>query len=115
MLSSSGIRKGDIYMAPGVSSNEATPATLVPVIHNEKDGSELLLVSAGGFLRGSLQGQGDPDERPQREIHLDSFYIVRHPVTNRQYRKFLEATSHREPQYWNDANYNQDDQPVVGV
>lgn len=87
------------------------PATLL----NETDGSELILAPAGTFLRGSLERQGDPDERPQREIHLDAFYIARYPVTNRQHRKFVEQTGHRAPHFWSDSQFNQDEQPVVGV
>ena len=87
------------------------PATLV----NEMDGSEVLLVPAGSFLRGSLESQGDPDERPQRQVYLDAFYIARYPVTNRQYRKFLEQTGYKAPLLWNDPQFNQEEQPVVGV
>ena len=70
---------------------------------------------AGSFLQGSLASQGDPDERPQREIYLDAFYIAKYPVTNRQYRKFLEQTGYKAPLLWNDPQCNQDEQPVAGV
>ncbi len=77
--------------------------------------TELILIPAGSFLRGSLEGQGDPDERPQREIYLDAFYIARHPVTNRQYREFVRRTGHEPPSCWNEPQFSQDEQPVVGV
>ena len=99
--------------APPPARRETGP--LPPTIINEKDGAELILVPAGNFLRGSLEGQGDPDERPQRDIYLDAFYIARYPVTNRQYRKFLQETGHEAPPYLNDPLYGPDDQPVVGV
>ena len=66
-----------------------------------------------------------------RRVNLRSFYIDRHEVTNAEYRNFLEAVartgdaSYRHPQqpsgkdhtpqYWSNARYNQDTQPVVGV
>lgn len=91
------------------------PTPLVASLVNPVDGSELLLVSAGKFLRGSLQGQGDPDERPQREIHVDAFYIAKYLVTNRQYRKFVEQTGHREPRFWKEPGFGLDDYAVVGI
>lgn len=103
------------------STEESSIAVVVPTgplpdrIINQKDGAELVLVSAGPFLRGSLEGQGEPDERPQREIYLDVYYIALRPVTNGQYRKFIEATGRPAPHFWNDSMFNQDDQPVVGV
>ncbi len=96
-------------------SVEVAVGPLPATLRNEKDSSELILVPAGSFLRGSLEKQGGPDERPQREIYLDAFYIAGYPVTNQQYRKFVEQTGHQAPPYWNDSSYNQDDQPVVGV
>lgn len=87
------------------------PETLV----NATEGTELILVPAGNFFRGSLESQGDPDERPQREINLSPFYIAKYPVTNRQYRAFVEQTRHNPPPYWDNPRFNQDDKPVVGV
>ncbi|MDP6597556.1 MAG: SUMF1/EgtB/PvdO family nonheme iron enzyme [Candidatus Poribacteria bacterium] len=44
-----------------------------------------------------------------------AFYMDRYEVTNAQYRKFVQATGHRQPLYRNDFAYNQASQPVVGV
>lgn len=85
------------------------------ILRNEADGTELLLVPAGRFLRGSPEGEGDFDEQPRHEVYLDSFYLAKYPVTNLQYRKFVEATGHALPRYWDDPKYNHDEQPVVGV
>ena len=46
---------------------------------------------------------------------VPAFYIDKYEVTNAQYRKFVQATGHREPPYWNDPKFNQPDQPIVGV
>jgi len=46
---------------------------------------------------------------------IPAFYMDKYEVTNAQYRKFVQATGHREPSYWNDPKFNQSNQPVVGV
>jgi formylglycine-generating enzyme required for sulfatase activity/tRNA A-37 threonylcarbamoyl transferase component Bud32 len=44
-----------------------------------------------------------------------NFLIDRYPVTNREYREFLESRNYPKPEFWDDPKYNGDDQPVVGV
>ena len=70
-------------------------------------------ISAGEFLMGS--DDGEIHEKPVHTVYLDDFYIDKYQVTNAQYRKFIQATSHPEPKFWDDAKYNQPNQPVVGV
>jgi hypothetical protein len=43
------------------------------------------------------------------------YYLAKFPVTNRLYKKFIEATQHRPPAFWDDPDFNDDDFPVVGV
>ena len=59
---------------------------------NEIDGSELIWVPAGGFLRGSRWGQGGSDERPQRKVYLDGYWITKFPITVKQYKAYCVAT-----------------------
>jgi len=80
---------------------------------DDKDDVEMLLIPAGEFQMGS--NDGDDDEKPVHMVDLDAFYIDVYSVTNAQYREFIEATRHPEPEYWNDERFNQPKQPVVGV
>ena len=54
-------------------------------------------------------------EVPANIIHLKPYYIDRYPVTNFQYRKFIEQTGHREPILFRHASWGQPMQPVVFV
>ncbi|MEM6454189.1 MAG: SUMF1/EgtB/PvdO family nonheme iron enzyme [Acidobacteriota bacterium] len=80
---------------------------------NEKDGSVLVYVPGGRYNLGA--DYIDDDSRPVHTVTLSPYRIGKYPVTNAQYRRFLEATGHREPEYWDSTKYNADQQPVVGV
>jgi formylglycine-generating enzyme required for sulfatase activity len=76
----------------------------------KKDGKEMVYIPSGEFLMGSDEGVGN--EGPIHEVRLDAFYIDRYPVTNEEYKRFVDATGHPVPCYtvdWVDASeYNWD-------
>ncbi len=47
---------------------------------------------AGRFRMGSDRFY--PEERPEREVSVDGFWIDRHPVTVAEFRRFVKATDH---------------------
>ncbi|HRD55498.1 MAG TPA: bifunctional serine/threonine-protein kinase/formylglycine-generating enzyme family protein, partial [Parachlamydiaceae bacterium] len=51
--------------------------------------SELVIIPGGEFVRGS--NDGNRDETPRHQVHLSSFAIDVHPVTNEQFVRFLEV------------------------
>jgi len=98
-----------------------------PTRIRQKDGAKMILIPAGEFKMGS--NDGSDDEKPVHTVYLDAYYIDACEVTNAQYRKFVEATGHREPEGygyvngkwqegfkpWSDRNFNNPNQPVVCV
>lgn len=81
---------------------------------------DMVFVPAGEFIMGNNNDyyDNDSDERPQHIVNLPAFYIDKYPVTNSQYKKFVEATGHQPPRFWDKSgNYppNKSDHPVVGV
>jgi serine/threonine-protein kinase len=62
-----------------------SPARSLPPVLRAPSGDEMVLVTAGPFLMGPAR----------REIFLDAFYIDRTPVTNEQFRQFLEVTGYQ--------------------
>jgi Cys-rich repeat protein len=54
-------------------------------------GSEMVRLPGGGFVRGSDPGEGEPDEEPEKTVLLPTFYIDRTEVTNDQYRACVQS------------------------
>ncbi|MBI5303701.1 MAG: SUMF1/EgtB/PvdO family nonheme iron enzyme [Chloroflexi bacterium] len=84
------------------------------IIH-PKAKKEMILVPAGEFVMGD--DKGGKDEKPSHKVFLNAFYISRYPVTNAEYKKFVDATKHRIPRHWQNEEIptgNEND-PVVYV
>jgi formylglycine-generating enzyme required for sulfatase activity len=59
------------------------------------DLAAMVRVPAGEFVMGRDTGSGD--ERPQRRVMLDEFYIDRTEVTNAQFKAYCDATNRLYP------------------
>jgi len=107
----------------------------------------MILIPAGEFLMGSADTdkQAQANEKPQHRLYLPAYFIERAPVTNAQFRRFMETGGYAnpawwpdaraaghwkegkfldpynnnqptdQPRYWTDAKWSGDTQPVVGV
>jgi formylglycine-generating enzyme required for sulfatase activity len=74
---------------PAVAPADPTVLTLSPGVT-----LTLVRVPAGVFLMGSLvtDTEASDDEKPQRRVYLEEFWIGRYEVTNAQYAAFARAT-----------------------
>ncbi len=92
-----------------------------------KDGAIMVYVPAGEFLMGSSDADIEQykvmfplrnisrfdNERPQRQVFVDAFYIDRLEVSNRQYKKFLAITGYEPKHYLDYLPYNAPDMPAA--
>jgi formylglycine-generating enzyme required for sulfatase activity/predicted MPP superfamily phosphohydrolase len=88
-------------------------------------------VAAGEFTMGSDENK---DEQPIHRVYLDEFMIGKYPVTNEEFKAFIEAEGYKnetlwtpegwqwlkkenitEPWFWHDRKWNSPNFPVVGV
>ena len=77
------------------------------LVVNKIDGSELVLIPAGKFLAFE-------EKIP---LELPAFYLAACPVTNAQYKKFVDATGRPAPKFWDGKDFpaSRGDNAVVGV
>jgi len=96
----------------------------------------LVHIPAGPFLMGSADSDtlADSDEKPQHRLELPDYWIGKTPVTNAQFRPFVEGDGYRNqaywtesgwqwheqegivrPEHWKNATWNGADYPVVNV
>lgn len=113
----------------------ATPPTDTSIPHIVQGAAPLATewcwIPGGLFTMGS---EDYGDEKPIHKVSVDGFWLARYPVTNTQYRLFIEGGGYNErrwwteagwqarqqenwtePRWWQDPKWNGAQQPVVGV
>jgi formylglycine-generating enzyme required for sulfatase activity/energy-coupling factor transporter ATP-binding protein EcfA2 len=95
---------------------------------------KMIKIEAGKFDRGSESKEAYDREKPVRTIYLDEYKIGKYPVSNEEYRKFVDDDGYDnkefwtedgwlwkekeqviEPLYWHDRQLNGPNFPVLGV
>jgi sulfatase modifying factor 1 len=70
-------------------------------------------IPEGWFAMGCKIGRDD--EKPVHRVWVDAFEMAAYQATNAEYARFLAATGGAPPPFWNDANFNDPQMPVVAV
>ena len=80
---------------------------------------DMVIILEGPFLMGSTKEDIDrlldldrnieierlENEMPQREVFLNAYLIDKYPVTNAQYKKFIESGGYTQKALWSDAGW----------
>ena len=81
-------------------------------------GSSMVLIPAGEFIMGKDSEKGY-DFSPAHRVKVDSFYMDKYEVTNREYLLFCKETGHKFPEFWNTGIFKSGEDflnyPVVGI
>ncbi|MBL3656387.1 formylglycine-generating enzyme family protein [Fulvivirga sediminis] len=70
------------------------PSTESVEPRKESSTEGMVLLKGGTFSMGASDKNGRPDEYPQHQVKLSSFYIDETSVTNAQFAEFVEATGY---------------------
>jgi formylglycine-generating enzyme required for sulfatase activity len=100
--------------APGMV--EVAGAAKPGEVHvDPRTGIAFVVIPAGEFYMGAQDIS--KVQQPVHRVHISKpFLLGKYPVTNQEYERFLKEAKRRTvPDYWNDKNFNQPQQPVVGV
>ncbi len=64
-------------------------------------------IPGGAFTMGSPEGDelAQDFEKPAHEVKLERFWVGRYPITNAQYRPFVEGDGYRNRDYWTKAGW----------
>ncbi len=100
---------------------QTDPQTFSPIstMIRPVDGMEMVFVPAGPFIMGS---NDVTNEKPEREVYLDAYWIDKYEVSNAQYAKCVEAggckarvanNSSKRVSYYGNSDFN--DYPVIWV
>jgi formylglycine-generating enzyme required for sulfatase activity len=71
-----------------------SPATVSPPATNAADEVELIYIPAGEFTMGH---QDSYDTLPVKRMNLPAFFIDKYEVTNKRYKRFIDATGYKVP------------------
>ncbi len=81
-------------------------------LKSEDFGPEMVVIPAGEFRMGDIQGTGTESEQPVHDIFMRRFAISRHEITFTEYDRFVIATGARSP---DDAGWGRGNRPVINV
>ena len=112
--------------APSMPPSKPSPGRRIAPRGNWEP--ELVHIPAGNFLMGTTERQAaalrrdfnEPSwykfdwETPQHTLYLPAYSIGKYPVTNAQYRAFVQTTGHSAPYHWKEGQIprGKEDHPV---
>ena len=76
-------------LAESFSEEEFSAPEPTPLLPTEQDG--MVLIPTGNFQMGSNDTDAYNEEQPVHTVYVDSFYMDQYPVTNAQYKEFLDV------------------------
>jgi len=77
-----------------------------------RDGPEMVMIPAGTFRMGDIQGGGRSDEKSVHSVSVKRFAMGRYEITFAEYDRFAKATGQTLP---DDEGWGRGNRPVINV
>ena len=74
----------------------------------------MLWIPVGQFMMGDDKSEWNR-VKPAHLVQVSPFWLGEIPITNQQYKLFIDETKHRKPNFWDNPKFNDPTQPVVNV
>jgi len=71
----------------------------------ETNKRRMIHIPGGPFTMGGDDEDAPDNERPSHLVHISSFYMDTYPVTNQDYREFVNCTGQTTPIHWQRGTY----------
>ncbi|RKZ72638.1 MAG: formylglycine-generating enzyme family protein [Gammaproteobacteria bacterium] len=81
-------------------------------LQDGSSGPEMVVIPAGQFRMGDIQGGGSSDEKPVHRVNVEQFAMGKYEVTFAEYDKFAQATRQKKP---SDEGWGRGNRPVINV
>ena len=83
----------------------------------EANKRRMVFIEGGQFTMGGREEDSPDNERPSHPIHLSEVYLDAYPVTNQDYREFVNCMGQNTPIHWQRGTYptGMARHPVVNV
>jgi len=97
------------------SNGNESESTIIPAIITSEEETEcqrpMAFVEKGPFFMGCNE---DPYASPLHEVYIKDIYIDMFPVTNSEYKNFVDATGYKCEGSWN-SDFTGENYPVVNI
>lgn len=92
-------------------------AQIVIVTHGIAPPKGYVYIPPGPFVMGSEDPFANFDEKPVHKVYLPGYFIKKTPVTNREYKRFIDSNHYIAPPGWKNRAYpvSKGDHPVTFV
>ncbi|GFE56936.1 formylglycine-generating enzyme family protein [Geobacter sp. AOG1] len=109
-----------VVQAAGVKEQPAAGTVVRDRLRDGTPGPELVVIPAGSFRMGAINGGGDPDEKPVHAVTISRpFAMGRYEITFAEYDRFCQATGREKPKdgrrWFPFSNWGRDHRPVMNV
>lgn len=101
-----GLFGGNANVKPTPTNTPPTPTQSQTPVNTEVTKNEMVAIPGGKFKMGN--NEGEPREKPEREVEVKDFQMSKLEISNAEYAEFIAAENYKAPENWTNAK------PIAG-